>query len=680
MVQRRAQALRCGAAATLLLLALLCLCSCRYTDVLSERYEDPVNGTLDILAAPQYQESPDAPQDPTKPASTLSASDNLSQQENTRPVFSASASAQGQTTSPQQQPDTDKNDEAAQGNEPTEEEERPQDSSDSSERGEGSKSEAGGEGDANATGDGDSSEAGDDAEGGEDGTGSEGGSGKVYNDGTYRELPEDVGSIAATGQYAVIVQMLAGKGGLSACDENTLASMKDSGAFGYGDGDKEGLDAVKVAWSGNGAKSGSVDLKALIKAKPDAVLTDGAKTALSAADTEALTKAGIDVVSAPRLGNTSTADEDIVTAVRLVGKLLASADTQYDTKKMASLYAEQHDAVLEACRTANGGYSYKVVQGRSMPGIYQGKDLAGQSTTELSETRLYTAFIDSWTTRCTGRLKASRKYGTASMFLNGKTMSASSGVGLSAICASDSFVLMDYYLQHAGVVDNSFDTPKPASTPGSRSLPYAIIPGNPQGLLKIEFSRRSVPSALWLSITGSTQSSDWTVVGDELFPVLLVRSGDIAKKVVSSAQRADGLYNVGRPYKVAVVPSGLAGSWADGTVESFLLAAWAYDVFQGAGKPDSCTAYLEDYCSVFYRCSYSDAFEDLHSVKKAGVRAGEDGDASTEGSEPDQDDEADEPAAPSGEDDHDSPDEKGILARGDGMHERSGRRLEPAVG
>lgn len=656
MVQRRAQALRLGAAVTLLLLSLLCLCSCRYTEVLTERFEDPYNGTLDILAAPQYQENPAAPQDLTKPASTLSTSDNLVQQENTRPVFSMSASSQGQTTLPQQQPNTDKTDEAALGSDPAEEEESPQDSSDSSEKGEGSKNEAGSSGEASASGDGDSSEAGNDGEGGDDGTGSEGGEGKVYNDGTYRELPEDVGSIAATGQYAVIVQMLAGKGGLSACDEETLASMKGSGAFAYKDGDPEGLDTVKTAWSGDGSKNGSVKLKELIAAKPDAVLTDGATTALSAADTEALTKAGIDVVSAPRLGSTSTPDEDIVTAVRLVGKLLASADTQYDTKKMASLYAEQHDAVLDACRKANGGYSYKVVQGRSMLGIYQGEDIAGQSTTELSETRLYTAFIDSWTTRCTGSLKASRKYGTASMYLNGKPMDASSGVGLSATCTSDSFVLMDYYLQHAGVVDNSFDTAKPSSTAGSRSLPYAIIPGNPQGLLKIEFNRRSVPSALWLSITGSAQSSDWTVVGDELFPMLLVRNASIAKKVVASAQSGNGLYSVGQPYKVAVVPSGLAGSWADGTVESFLLAAWAFGIFQGGGKPDSCTAYLEDYCSVFYRCEYSSAFSDLRTVKTAGAQAGE---ASDPGTEPAGD--AGTSASPSGEGEDGADEEDGPI-------------------
>lgn len=661
--ERRAHALTLTVAGLCLLLALLCLCSCRYTDVLTEHFEDPVNGTLDLAADPQFQENPNAPEDLTKPASTRVPSSNQNQQESTRPVFSAAALQQAQAKSPQEQENSDKEDEAEKGKEDS-----PEDGENkrgqAEQEGSASSGDGTGEGDPDANGNSSESDPGHDGEGGEDGTGGKGGEGKVYNDGTYKELPEDVGSVAATGQYAVIVQMLAGKGGLSACDEETLKALKGSGAFGYKDGDGESLDSVKTAWSGDGSKNSSIRLDVLLKAQPDAVLTDGASTALNADETQALTKAGINVVSVPRLGTTYTADDDIVTAVRLVGKLLSSADTQYNAQEMAQLYVKQHDAVLKACRKANGGYSYKVVQGRSMTGIYQGKDVGGQSTAELSETRLYTAFIDSWTTHNKASLKASRKYSTACMYLNGKTMDASSGVGLSATCTSDSFVLMDYYLQQAGVVDNSFDTAKPAAASGASSLPYAIIPGNPQGLLQIEFSRRSVPSALWFCITGSTLSADWTTLGDELFPALLVRDAKMAKKVAASAQKANGLYNVGQGYQVAVVPSGLAGSWADGTVESFLLAAWAYDFYQGSGNLESCKGYLEDFCSVFYRSSYEDAFDDLHNVRTVQLEADDPGEE-----------------GPSEEEPSPSPGSEAVetLARRMGMNERRRRPFEPVL-
>lgn len=664
--ERRAHLFTAVLAALCLLLALFCLCSCRYTDVLTEHFEDPVNGTLDLTVEPQFQENPNAPQDLTKPASTSAPSANENQQESTRPVFSAAAPQQAQTKSPQEEERTDKDDEAEKGKEDSPDDgENKRDQS--GQEGDAQRADGSGEGDQSAQGESDENEPGQDGEGGDEGTGGKGGEGKVYNDGTYKELPEDVGSVAATGQYAVIVQMLAGKGGLSACDEETLAALKESGAFGYRDGDRESLDSVKTAWSGDGSKNSSIRLDVLLKAQPDAVLTDGASTALNADETQALTKAGIDVVSVPRLGTTSTADDDIVTAVRLVGKLLSAADTQYNAKEMAQLYVKQHDVVLKACRSANGGYSYKVIQGRSMTGIYQGKDISGQSTADLSETRVYTAFIDSWTTRNKASLKASRKYSTASMYLNGKTMDASSGVGLSATCSSDSFVLMDYYLQQAGVIDNSFDTAKPAAASGSNSLPYAIIPGNPQGLLQIEFSRRSVPSALWFCITGSTLSADWTVLGDELFPALLVRDAKIAKKVAASAQKANGLYNVGQGYKVVVVPSGPAGSWADGTVESFLLAAWAYDIYQGGGQLEGCTDYLEDFCSVFYRSSYEDVLKDLHSVRSVHAEADEADDPGEEG--PSKEDPGQDPGSVAVE----------TLARRMGNQERRRRPSEPAL-
>lgn len=611
-----------GAAVALIALAaLLCLGGCRYTDILTEHLEDPVSGTLDLAAEPIYEEHADAPVDVTRQASTPGETNNQNKQENTLPTYSTDSTTTVQTDQRQQEPQTDKQDEATEGDEQSEAEGDAATGVDGNATG-GSKIETSSKKNDDAEkGDDENKEAGDDDEGGDDPNAGKGGKGKVYSDGTYKNLPEDVGTIAATGQYAVIVQMLAGRGGLAACDKETLATMKQRKAFEYGEEDPEGLDNIKAAWSGDGSKSGSLDVNALVKAKPDAVITDGASTALSAKESDRLTDAGIDVVSAPRLGTTYTSDADIVTAVRLVGTLLKKADTQYNANKMAKTYVSMHDDALQSCRSANGGYSYKVVFGRSMDGIYQGTSTSGEATKDLSDIRVYTAYIDQWTNKTKSKVTSSRKFGTATLYLNGKAMDVSDGVGLSAMCSKGNFVLMDYYLQQSGVVDNSFDTAKPVASGTGKSLPYALIAGNPEAMLDIEFNRRSIPSALWFSITGATDKASWTLVGDEVFPALMVRDKKIAASVVTSAKKENGLYNVGQAYQVFVMPSGLAGSWADGTVESYLLAPWAYDMFQGDGALDACTDYLDEFYECFYRASYKDVLKDSHNVKQVKATA-----------------------------------------------------------
>ena len=602
--------------ALLALTALLGLSACRYTDVLTEHIEDPISGTLDLTAQPNYEENASAPVDATKQATTSGQSSNQNLQENILPTYSMNPNVDEQTDERENEPESDEQTQATEGTEESKDDGTNR-VADGKGDGSGSQVEAGDQKEDDSTkGDSEKEEAGDDDEGGDEPTAGKGGKGKVYNDSTYKDLPDNEGAIAATGQYAVIVQMLAGQGGLAACDATTLKAMKESGGFEYADGDAEGLDSVKTAWRGDGSKDGSLDVDALIEAEPGIVLTDGATTALSSEESDKLVDAGINVVSAPRLGTTYTADADIITAVRLVGTLLKKADTQYDANKMAKTYVSMHDSALKACRSANGGYSYKVVQGRSMDGIYQGTSTSGEATKDLSDVRMYTVYIDQWTAKTKSKVKASRKFGVATMYLNGKAMDVSDGVGLSAQCSKGEFVLMDYYLQQSGVVDNSFDTAKPVASGMGKSLPYAIIAGNPEDLLDIEFNRRSIPSALWFSITGASDSASWTLVGDEVFPALMVRDKDIAASVVNSAKKFNGLYNVGQDYKVYVMPSGPAGSWADGTVESYLLSAWAYDMFQGDGTISSCEEYLDEYTQCFYRASYEDVLEDYHTVKK----------------------------------------------------------------
>lgn len=582
------KALAALAAVCLIAVMAFCFAGCKYTDVLTEHIEDPENGVLDENADPIYKDVPGAPEDPNRVSSTPSETDNIDQQTADNPEYDQDTPDDEQTDQRQQRDDTSHDENATEGTEPSDKEEESQGSQASEQSTSGKADPSDAESDEAAPGD--------EGNGGSTATGGAGGAAAVYDaTGTLQDLPANVDGIAAAGQYATIVQMLAGKGGLVAADADWISTVQAEGAFTSG-GD-EGIGALATGWSGDGGKAGTADVQALIAAHPTVVLSDGNESVLSASEQQQLVDAGISVVTVPTLGTSSTADADIVQAVQVVGELLKNTATQYDASKAAATYVQYHDAALNAVKSANGGYSYKTVNGVSSQYIYQGTGDSGTATTELS-TKLtkYTSYIDSWGMGLTS-VVANRHWNDASLVLDGQTIDSSLGVGLSSERADDNFVLIDYYLQTAGVVNNAYEGAKPA-----KSTRYPVIPGT-NNILS-DCGSRSTPSALWFSVGASTwTNSSTTTVGDASYPAVLVRSDDYKGFVTRSAAEANGLYNVGKTYSVWTVPSGLAGSWADGTVESYLLAPWAYDMFQRGQSLNDADSYVSSFYSTFYRCA-----------------------------------------------------------------------------
>ena len=270
---------------------------------------------------------------------------------------------------------------------------------------------------------------------------------------------------------------------------------------------------------------------------------------------------------------------------------------------MSRINIALHDTAISGCLNANGGYSYKMAAPHLVfQGIYQGSSTTGEPTTNLSQERITTACIDSWGITSASSMTASREYGYSDLYLNEKNVDASDGVGLSAKTVGGNFILSDYYLQVSGVVNNAYDAAKPVSTTAGaqESHPYAVVAGSSDGVTALQIGVRQVPSALWYSQTGGDIMDPWLTVGDESFPGIIVRDEDIAQAVARSAAKANGLYNVGQPYQIYQAPSGIAGNWLDGTVESFLLAPWAYGIFQEHGY-DTARDWVNRFCHDFYR-------------------------------------------------------------------------------
>ena len=642
---------RCRKVALLVALGVFALCmlgiaGCKYTDVLIDKVEDPLAALIDERMAPIYREVPDSDNVTEDDSFMQGESDRIDEQVERLPVYDPNGPDAGVAINHVHKEEDPHEEDATESDEAEEEEEEEEEQKEEPTASEAEKEDdkkdeedtakpdsekkeeqeetqtlvedtnqeepEDDEVDENASGKEPSEETpnedettpeeeGDIGEG--EPSGGEGGDAQVYDDGTYEDLPEDVGCVAATGQYATIVQMLAGKGGLVAADEEWLAMVADTGAF-PNDGD-EGISSVKAGWSGDGTGADSIRIDDIIAAKPDCVLVGNGSRSITQEQQDKLVKAGISVVVMPDLGASDTPDVNITQAVKVVAQLLRTAPTMFDVGAMADEYIRFHDSALEACLSGNGGYSGKLVDGTLFGFIYQGTDSTGYATTNITSYRITTAYIEDWTPAASSSVTAVRSFGNASMYLDGEQMDVSEGVGLSARATTDNFMLLDYYLQIAGVANNAYDTAKP--TRSDTALPYLVVAGSGDGLVSKSITQRSTPSALWVNMMGGSSEDSWTTVGDDDFPAIIVSSVDIAEKVAASASRVNGLYNVGQPYGIYVMPSGIAGSWAKGTVESFLAAPWAYGMFQIGGDASVGEEYANSYCKTFYRCDASSA-------------------------------------------------------------------------
>jgi hypothetical protein len=477
--------------------------------------------------------------------------------------------------------------------------------------------------------------------------------GKVYNNGTYVDLPANTRGIAAVGQYALIVEMLGGKGALVAADANWLAQMRATpAAFSNNAEERAWIDSgIATGWSGSGTTAGTINIRALKAAGADTVLVGANSEGLSQADANQLTAAGINVVVMPAIGDQRTADADIVKAVLVVGELLKDAGTaiQYNAKAAAATYESMHDAAINNTLNANGGYSYRRSNRNpydSLPEpaatgiIYQ--DFALNQTSYISTNSITTCYVDSWTFGNYNQAYIYHYRAESNTYYDIRLVDISDGFGLAKGGTSPYpngwFFLSDYLFQVAGIQDNGpsqlLRTSTGASdravvstgglsTEANSSNPiiyYSIVTtvsgdGPPEWGSLNYFSPVLLGRVLVDGFSGII--SEWRVGSDNVFPAVLARNATIANRMRTSAAKPDGYYNIGSPYPIYILPSGLAGSWADGTVESYLMAPWAYSRFRGQSL-ESASSYVNDFYRTFYRCRSADVLQDYNTTIIAG--------------------------------------------------------------
>ena len=592
---RRARRVLLCAFAMVAVAASFALAGCKYSDVLTQHMEDPA-AAIDENADPIYQSSPDGERRDDLIDVTLDTSDDTITEAATLPHYDPDAPDNGPTMQRKKSDQTPHDEEASEG----------EDENDPDRKGEG-EGDNGGETGTSADGDkeGEGEGDGDELEGedSDEATQSEqgGGSGDtvvVDPDGTNDETAK--GTVAAVGEYATIAQMLGGGGALAACDQSWLDARADDGCFAGGN---DALDKVQVGFSGDGTVAGSCDVNMLTQtAQPSVVLWDSTANVpnLTDADRTALENAGITVQPMPHIGEQNTEDYDVKQAMAAVASVLdGAAGLTYDPLDTLAKYNAVHDEVLAKCYQANNGYSYKVTYA-SFDSVYQDTPLSG--ITDSTANRVVTVFVDEMgnlgsQAQVTQHTEVSE--GTIALDHDGQTLDCSDGVALSTASSTLSYQLIDYYLQLAGVMNNAYDGPQPEAQ-GKR---YILMPGTTSSFGSSGgYAARVSGSAFFYNGGDATVQSNWHALGDAGFNVVLAATTDIADALEDSAGKSDGLYHMGKEWRVAVVPSGIAGSWSAGHVDSFLLVPWAFRI-QKEDNLSAAEGYVSSFYSTFLRCS-----------------------------------------------------------------------------
>ena len=621
---RTRRVLACALVVLAVAASLTLLSGCKYSDVLTEHIEDPDRGVLDENADPIYENNPDAPERPDLADVSVSDSDDVNTQVAVLPHYDPDAPDNGPTdqrthtektpheeeaTEAEEQteeepdrdgedtteeempskksPEKEEEDEEEEPPPPEEEEENNGNDEEEKPQDKGERDDGDQQGSQEQLSDDESEDPNESEEGGV------GGETVVVDpeEGTNAESAK--GTVAAVGEYATITQMLGGAGALAASDQQWLDTVTSTGAF---SSEWDGLDRVQVGFTGDGTAAGSCLVDELVSTiKPSVLLWDSAvnEPNLTDDDRAKLEEAGITVQPVPHIGEQTTEDYDVKSAVAVVAQVLEGASgLGYTPSEVQEKYNAFHDEALMTCYNVNGGYSYKATDGSYIQ-LYQDAPLAGlyDSTT----TRVVTVYVDDMFYPSAGSAtvaQSSPNLAGRVLANNNELLDVSDGVGLSANSTTESYMLIDYYLQLAGVMNNAYDSAKPESQ-GRR---YILMPGSTTDFgTSDNYASRSTASAFWFSTGSGDVSANWHALGDEGFDTVLVADEDIMNMFVMSSDKFNGLYHMEGSYRILVVPTGVAGQWTEGHIDSFLLALWAFRI-QDEGNLES----AESYAKVFY--------------------------------------------------------------------------------
>ena len=421
----------------------------------------------------------------------------------------------------------------------------------------------------------------------------------VNANGQIIDIPQDVGTVAAVGEAAIIVQMLGGAGRLAATSQSVAANPWASVIFG-----DEGLARTPALWSGEGDSAISqAGFERLLELSPDVCLDISGWQSFTAEQLEQLAAHGIAYMVLPPLNNSG----NIKTSVFLVGELLGdkSGEGGLNAPALASSYISWFDGIVASVRSRVERFNYGDLD-------FDFDKYASRSESILeSETAdgFYTLYISDWDP-------------TAQYKVYSDTYITLSGQGAAIAPSGYSTSPMSYYMSLAGVVNTAaayadqfklrhwYVNPLQSST-------RIIEIGGQAG----EFTAESLTS---IPAPGGGSN---VYLGQSEFPAVIVASSAIKSALEEDAGNrklwtdygavasADGkLHGYGfadeigqfvssdirGDYDIHVNPNGL-GSWTSGSAEGVLEAVWIARLYYDAFSQSELEQEIADFYSTFYR-------------------------------------------------------------------------------
>ncbi len=446
-------------------------------------------------------------------------------------------------------------------------------------------------------------------------------------------IPSTVGRIAAAGINATLVQAIGGKPGgnvLACADAGWLGHLSDAQRAQVFPGETGGVKRID-GWGEDGATWSDAVVAQILDAFGDfaqgtvAVVAGYGTMSENVAAT--FQQKGVHVVELRPMGMLEALDADIAANVKAVGQLLRGmSDDGALANERVQAWQQLHTQAVEGTFKKNGGYTCLVKDGISRNKVYQGKDIL-KETANISTNRYVALYHDSWAEakqsfayvrQVGGASFVSRFDGSrSSAWPSGSwwnatyeaefTVDISDGVGINLLnCSAPNsrYLLLSYYLQLAGAADKAV------------GLNYYLRSADTDG----EYFRYRLKEGflnmycywnddLYFRL-GGQGSSEHATLGDSSYPFVIVRDSSMASNIKSSAAKASrsqsmvGFYNMGTDYGVIVVPCGVAGSWVDGTFESFLLAPYFWCLYGGRQGTSISFSYSDEFVNSFYSVMY----------------------------------------------------------------------------
>lgn len=386
-------------------------------------------------------------------------------------------------------------------------------------------------------------------------------------------VPENVGSVAAVGAAAQMVEMLGGSGKLMAADSELLASSLARTAF-------ADASSVKQWWSGNGSDGiSAANFSSLLAAKPDVCLELSGSNTFTSAQVSQLEAAGIAYVVLPALSS----QDNLKHAVALVGQMLGG-----DAESKASEYSSWVDSTVKTVGSKVSG------------------GLVSLYVTEWDSDAKYT--LDTPLTILGGTNSGSGlaiAYSPAASQLVSTFMSAA-GVTNESTRAKNSHKITDYVYV----------------TPSFRFLNAEV-----SGSKATYYSGEGEYGSLYDLFVATEVGTSYKRLGSSTYPAIVAASNEVKSNLENNwfwkfkEFTSDGLLkenvavgdrnmpvnkSIDAEYNIYVNPQGMV-SWADGSVESPLESYWVAAKFYDAYSMSEVKNQTKEFYQKFFGCTLSDA-------------------------------------------------------------------------